>query len=93
VRGGRLRFRFRLSENSGRANVELTFSFRSYAVSAGEPFERVRSAHVYTMTLPPGAAREAPRSFRFCIEANDSSANPGRRSCARYYVLKPKRKR
>jgi hypothetical protein len=56
-------------------------------------FRHARAGNVYGITLPPDAAKGAPSSFRFCIQAADASANTGKRSCARFHVLAPRKKK
>jgi hypothetical protein len=89
--------RFRIAEDSGRAEVDLTYSYvvRNGGVGgeATASFQHARAGNVYGITLPPDAAKGAPSSFRFCVQAADGSANIGKRSCARFHVLPPKKKR
>jgi hypothetical protein len=95
-RGKAVRFRFTISE-SGAAAIDLSFGYSSgngtTEIEGGTSIDHAVAGKVYALSLPPGAVRGAPRSFRFCITGTDASFNVGRKSCAAYRLLPTPKKR
>jgi dipeptidyl aminopeptidase/acylaminoacyl peptidase len=87
-RGGPVRLRYRVREDTRRAALAYTLDFgpRSQALIGGFlSASRFAPDRVYTITIPqlvPVAL--LPSSFRFCLVAVDPSANTSRESCARF---------
>jgi hypothetical protein len=52
----------------------------------------IKPGHVYSVTFPGGAFKGAPKRFRFCVQATDSSLNRSAKSCARVTLLPAKKK-
>jgi hypothetical protein len=92
---GRDRLRFRISEDTHRALVSLAV-FITIRNGSGEGFESrliggIDPAKVYSFTVPRDYLRRAPR-VRFCVTGHDPSLNESKQSCARYRLLKPKKR-
>ena len=96
LRGHRVRLRFRVSEDAGRAAVGVDFEYSTptstFFFQAGKLLTSIDPGHTYSVTIPARFLRHAPRSFRFCVQAFDPSLNQSARSCARFAFLRPKKK-
>jgi dipeptidyl aminopeptidase/acylaminoacyl peptidase len=95
-RGHRSRFRFKISEDSGSAAVEVEFSWQTKHGETGgytaQTYHGLRAGRVYGLGFPADALRGAPAAVRFCLSAVDPSINPSRRSCAWFRFLPKKRR-
>jgi Tol biopolymer transport system component len=88
VRGKRMVFRYRVSDNSGRARVSISFT----TPDGGGGFGGTGLGVVHGLTkasVPwinfPG--ERLPDRFRFCVSASDPSGNDAQ-SCASYRLVK-----
>lgn len=97
VRGKTARFRFRVSEETGVAGIDITYE---YGHRDGSSFGGVstlvagiKPGHTYSVPFPPRALQGAPKHFRFCVQGTDSSLNQSAQSCARFTLVTPKKKK
>jgi hypothetical protein len=88
VRGKRMVFRFRVTDDSGRARISITFTTAHGGGGFGG--SGLGSVHGLTKITTPAfdfPGERLPNRFRFCVAASDPSGNDAR-SCADYRLVK-----
>jgi len=96
-RGKAFSLRFRVAEESGAAEVDIDFSWRTAngggEAGTSETVDTSKPQKVHAVGFPADLARRLPRTIRFCVDAFDRSANESRPSCARFTFKAPARRR
>jgi WD40-like Beta Propeller Repeat len=97
VRGRPFKLKFRISDESGEASVQLDFSWETAHGGGQAGAEAIVGTSNSTKTVavgfPADLARRLPHTIRFCVSALDLSANESARSCARFTFKATRKKR
>ena len=95
VRGRPFRLKFRISEESGEASVDIEFSWET-SNGGGEAGSEMfvstsKTEKTVAVGFPAELARRVPHTIHFCVHALDLSANESTPSCARF-TFRPKKR-
>jgi dipeptidyl aminopeptidase/acylaminoacyl peptidase len=97
TRGKAFSLRFRVVEESGAADVEIDFAWRTAGgggeAGTSDTVDTSNPQKVHSVRFPAELAQRLPHTIRFCVDAIDRSANESGPSCARFTFKPPPRRR